>query len=568
MNFIRLIADFMRGFLNFPMRVIQGMRAWRQQRLNLQIGMRDVGREAEEARGIKKFLQRLGKVFLFTLLVVILCLVFWGLYYLNDYFDLPRILGGPLPWLRPFWLPILVTLFVGTLWLAIRLWGLLGPERDASAFPDIELAWAEAEAALVQAGVKLRDTPLYFVLGKPNGSIDAVFAASRITWLVRQTPMRVDAPLQVYANKQAIFVAFTDNSLLGKVLTQLASNAPSDVPMPEAPASVFELDMEPAAAAEFKIAPPADPLATPNLLAEERSLRDVLAGIDPGERMLSLEERTEKLIQSRWRPMSEEALALAGRRLHAAVRVVSRARRPYCSANGVLLVVPHDALMNSTDANEVAGAADEDLQIVLKAGQTRCPTWLLIADMHTVPGFDALFAALDNERRQRLVGRDFPLNPDIEPAATPMIANMSIASFLSALSILAERLFTLESSQSAPGAAFITNGKLFELSESLRQRKAGLEILLRRILQCQTEGGIYFGGFYVGATGADPNVNQAFVSGLFRRMLDNQSKVTWTDEALEEETDYQRWATFGYASMAAFCAALIALGYWRWMGVG
>jgi hypothetical protein len=37
---------------------------------------------------------------------------------------------------------------------------------------------------------------------------------------------------------------------------------------------------------------------------------------------------------------------------------------------------------------------------------------------------------------------------------------------------------------------------------------------------------------------------------------------------LEEEADYQRWAIFGYAAMAAFCALLIVLGYWRWQGVG
>src|SRR5205085_1318040 len=99
--------------------------------------------------------------------------------------------------------------------------------------------------------------------------------------------LRVDAPLQVYANRQAIFVALTDNSLLGKVLNQLAANSPADMPMPGAPSSVFELDMEPDEVATAAIAPPADPLATPNLLAEERSLRDVLSGIDAGERLLS-----------------------------------------------------------------------------------------------------------------------------------------------------------------------------------------------------------------------------------------------------------------------------------------
>src|SRR4051794_22179588 len=125
MGFLRLLADFMRGMFEFPFRFLTGLKAWRQQRLLLQMSTKDIGKEVEEAKGIKSFFRRLGKIFLIIFAVILLGLFFWLLYFLNDYFDLPRVLGGPLPWLRPFWLPILVVLFVGTFYLAIRLWRLL-----------------------------------------------------------------------------------------------------------------------------------------------------------------------------------------------------------------------------------------------------------------------------------------------------------------------------------------------------------------------------------------------------------------------------------------------------------
>jgi hypothetical protein len=567
MNLLRLLADAMRGLLEFPMRLIQGLKTWRQQRLMIQLSTRDVGKEVQEARGIKGFFKKLGKIFLIIVAFILLGLFFWGLYALSNYLDLPRMLGGPLPWLRPFWLPILVVLFGVTFWLALRLWGLLGPEKDTNAFPDLDAAWAEAEAALVQAGISVRDVPLFLMLGKPFGSIDAIFSSSKITWLVRQTPLRVDAPFQVYAHRQAIFVALGEHSVLGKVLEQLGKGLPGDEPLPTAKTSVFH--DEPTTALEIASAPAlVDPLATPNLLAEELAPRNRLASIDAGPRVPTLEERNAKQLQSRWQPLSPEAVDLTRRRTNAMIRIIAKYRRPFCAANGVLVVVPHNGLSNATDAGQIAAALDDDLRIVAKAGQTRCPSWLLVADLHTIPGFDALFRSLDQERRQRLLGRDLPFQPDLAADAVDAMATSAIASFLASLSLLAQKLFMLETSHAGAAQAILTNGKLFELIEHLEQRRAGLEIVIRRIIHGNAPDGLYFGGFYLAATGADPQSDQAFVPGVFRLMVDHQNKVAWTDEALEEEADYQRWAVFGYAAMGAFCLLLVVLGYWRWHGVG
>ncbi len=569
MGFLQLIADFMRMLLEFPMRLIQGVRNWRSQRMMIQLSAKDLTKEAEEAKGIKGFFKKLGKIILIIFAIVLLALFFWLLYFLNDYFDLPRVLGGPLPWLRRFWLPILVVLFVGTFYLAIRLWGLLGPEKDTNAFPDLEFSWLEVQAALAQAGINLREAPLFLMLGKPNGAVDAIFSGSKITWLVRQVPLRADAPFQVYAHRQAIFVALGDLSVLGKVLDQLAKNVPADVPLPKAQTSVFE-DMPAPAAASITAPPkPDDPLASPNLLAEEFVPRSAaLSAFDAGERIATLEEKTARLTQPRWKSMPPETLDLARRRLTSMVRIIAKYRRPFCAVNGTIVLVPQDGLMNATDAGQIAAAIEDDLHILNKAGQTRCPAWLLVTDLHTVPGFDALYNSLDQERRQRLLGRDLPFQPDLSSEAADAMVASAVESFLGSLSQLTQKLFLLETMQVPAPLAIATNGKLFELVEHLEQRRAGFELVVRRILHQQTPGGLYFGGFYLAATGVDPHAEQAFVPGVFRVMLDHQNKVMWTDDALAEEADFQRWSMFGYAAMAVFCLLLVVLGYWRWHGVG
>src|SRR5262249_45495866 len=158
------------------------------------------------------------------------------------------------------------------------------------------------------------------------------------------------------------------------------------------------------------------------------------------------------------------------------------------------------------------------------------------------PGFDALFNSLDPERRQRLLGRDFPYRPELTSAAAADMVAGGVTSMTASLGLLSQRLFLLEPAGFSAAQALAVNGKLFQLVEHIQQRQPALEMLVRRIVHHESQGGVYFGGFYLSATGADPNLDQAFIPGLFRLMIDNQSKVTWTEEALAEEADFQRWA--------------------------
>ncbi len=80
---------------------------------------------------------------------------------------------------------------------------------------------------------------------------------------------------------------------------------------------------------------------------------------------------------------------------------------------------------------------------------------------------------------------------------------------------------------------------------------------------------LWFGGCYVAGTGPDPENQQGFVAGVFRRLIEEEKKglVSWTEEAVADEAGYQRWIGMGQIALGVFVAVvLVAVGMslWKW----
>src|SRR4051812_13144836 len=82
--------------------------------------------------------------------ILLLALVLVGLWMLNRRLELDRYVRAPLPVLREVWLPLLFLLFYILAGLGWMLWKTIGMEQDGSEFPDIDLAWDEAAAAMAE----------------------------------------------------------------------------------------------------------------------------------------------------------------------------------------------------------------------------------------------------------------------------------------------------------------------------------------------------------------------------------------------------------------------------------
>src|SRR6516162_3027808 len=84
--------------------------------------------------------------------VVLLLAILVGLYFLNRYLEVGRLLLLRTEWLQQFYLPLVFLLLYALSWLGYWLYRLLGEEDAAAEFPDVDDAWREACAKLEAQG--------------------------------------------------------------------------------------------------------------------------------------------------------------------------------------------------------------------------------------------------------------------------------------------------------------------------------------------------------------------------------------------------------------------------------
>jgi hypothetical protein len=92
-----------------------------------------------------------------------------------------------------------------------------------------------------------------------------------------------------------------------------------------------------------------------------------------------------------------------------------------------------------------------------------------------------------------------------------------------------------------------------------RQRRFS-RILTRGLVHKEGEP-LLFGGCYLGATGADPANDQAFVPGVLQRLIEEQNNVSWTDQALIDDQNYRRWAQIGYIALGGLAALVVLIAF-------
>src|SRR4051812_45106010 len=202
---LKLLADMMVWLLKAPLAVIKFINQFLVQRMITEKAVGAVKGEAKTVSKVARFFGFLGMILLWVVVIAALVGILWLLWYLNDVFNLERVLGGPFPFARAFWLPLLLVLFCICCFVGYQLYRALGPDRDLVEFADLEDAWVLGRSALIEAGIDVTSVPLFLVLGRTASSLHALLSASRMAFTVEQVPLRANAPLQLYANKQAIY---------------------------------------------------------------------------------------------------------------------------------------------------------------------------------------------------------------------------------------------------------------------------------------------------------------------------------------------------------------------------
>jgi hypothetical protein len=199
---------------------------------------------------------------------------------------------------------------------------------------------------------------------------------------------------------------------------------------------------------------------------------------------------------------------------------------------------------------------------VRKAMQVRCPVFALVCDLETLPGFRELIVRLPQDQRDRRMGQRFPLVPDIEPTAVSSMIEAGVQQIGNRLiPNLVSTLWRIESTSGAAAVAEVVRGnvELYRLLGGVRDRQSRLVRVLSRVALPEGSAPTMLGGCYFAGTGADPARGQAFIPGVFRRLIESQDFVSWTPEALAEERSYHTWARAGWVAIGLITAACVGL---------
>ncbi len=502
------------------------------------------------------------KVLVGLALVAAICV---GLYLLQQRIKLEELLQYAPNEIRDYFLPLLFLLLVLFSWLAFGLWALFAAGDEAAEFPDIHAAWSEAVRRLDASGMRVGDAPLFLVLGRPASGLDALFLAAGVKEIIR-TPSQGEPPVRVYAWDEAIFVVCPGASAWGKFCTEV-SNPSAEADWGGGGAADAGKTLDPGGAFAG-----ADPMLRAEMedLLRESSRRDLTPEENARLRELVDILQTAQGPARRKITFPEDERVRQTRRLRYLCSLIRRDRRPWCPVNGVLVLVPWAATESDEAARLGCGVLEAELRTAREVFQLRYPTFALVCDLETARGFDPFRSGFRADMLKQRIGQRVPLVPVGEPEEVgALVGNAARWIGLSVLPAWILRFLKLDlgpDARQTPGSGGAHNRNLYLLMRAVFERGPRLAELLARGVP--PVGGPdelatvpMFGGIYLAATGRDSK-QQAFVEGVFQRVIESQNAVSWSPEALAEDARRTRLAVAGYVAVAVLAAAAAAAGYW------
>ena len=245
---------------------------------------------------------------------------------------------------------------------------------------------------------------------------------------------------------------------------------------------------------------------------------------------------------------------------------MARDRRPFCPINGILLLIPITATNTEQSASLAGQLCRRDLDSVRQSMQVRCPIFALVCDLENLPGFRDLIERLPDDQKRRRMGQRFPFIPDIDRASLP--ARLEDAIRWIAHRLLPAQVTTLWQVETVSGLAMADalrgNIRLYQLLQQVRERYPRLaRILAHAVLADETQPAM-LGGCYLAGTGPNFRSEQAFIPGVFRRLVESQDLVSWSPELIARENRYSRWARTGFIGLIFLVAACVVLMGFMW----
>jgi hypothetical protein len=459
-----------------------------------------------------------------------------GLWRLNLWLGLDEVVHAPSQLVREWWLPLLLLLGYGLVWISLWTWRAFSEPSAGSPFPDIDDAWRTVASAMQRWGISLSDKPLVFVLGQPSMRENDLLSALHVTPTFGPAPSSSGSPLSVVADDRATYLLCYDASLLslgGEKLVQRRATQRSRQACAATPAVESAM---PAALRASSIGG-SDASGTATLVAPAVTH-------DAFEDVSTCEAPAQPLFTD------EQAARCAGRLGHL-LRLVARDREPGLPIDAATVVFPCDALSDAATAAQMADAMRQDLAILEEAG-VRCGVVAVGVDLQHVPGAGQLLHTLPADRKSRVFGAKLP-----HDALTSEAAMRDAVDWLtgSVTPTLCQRLFQFDEDGFA---SLADNAALHAFQSEIGRRGEQLANLLAQGLESDNGEAWPCVGAYLVATGDPVGGSQAFGAGVLDGLFDSHARAAWTDESVQRDTLLTRGVVFGYAAIGF--AATVVLG--------
>lgn len=480
-------------------------------------------------------------------------------------------------WKRITLVLLLVVAIPFVLYKAIRLW-LQGEE---SAHPDIDFAWKAGLEALAQNGLSPSGVPLFLVLGSASVRQESsLVRAAGLALRVHDLP-EGPAPLHWYAGPDGIYLVISEAcglsslaALLEKRRIQSASLGESSTPgeLPPLPAAAPRPVAQPAAK---RAAPaPAPGGSTRGTIMLDQFVSDrqeAEAQAQAASAASAADHEAEptavvSTLSDQPAILSQQESARQRDRLQYVCHLIKQARFPICPLNGVLVLLPFELLQaTQRETQQLQKTVRTDLGVLQQNLEIRCPVTALVVGMHQERGFRELVRRVG---RERATGQRFGRRFDVR--IIPTAENLTALCALSAgvFEDWIHTLFREAEALSRPG-----NLRLYGLLCKVRSTLSGVltEVLVGGFAHDPRSKDmaepIPFSGCYFAATGESED-QQAFVRGVFEKLVEEQEDIEWTTVAAGDNRLYIFVALAAIlATFVCFIAVVVRLALALWWTV-
>jgi len=454
----------------------------------------------------------------------------------------------------------------------LRLW----LEVEPGAFPDIDFAWNSGLESLSRNGLSLESTPLFLVLGSPGDDLErSVIDAAQLNLRIRGAPEGA-SPLHWYGNAEGIYLMCTDvgwasalaavkqkivrrkeRSAAGDDTTTSGADEPDRSRATIMPGALQAVTIpEPQPRGTVRDSSGAIGGAVPKNAAGQMtrgtmmSQANILSDSDATPRNAATRAVEDHPVLVTSHASSEQL-----QRLEYVCQMLRRARGPLCTLNGVIAMLPFDLIQGkASESEELQQAVRADLMTVQDTLHLRCPVTALVTGLERETGFRELVLRANHDQAS---GQRFGRRYDVRATATAEDMAALGVHVCGAFEDWVYSLFRESDVLARPG-----NTRLYGL---LCKVRCVLKLRLSEILadgfgydaqRAPHETPLMFSGCYFGATGETKD-KQAFVKGVFDKMIEEQEQVEWTRQALRREHRYGWMAALAILLSGGLCVSLV-----------